>query len=892
MTITIRGSSATSLRENILGAQNRVPTPQEYVNQTASVAGTNGIVTTTIVADGLGTLEGDNVFLFDNGAAPGGLTRGVILTGPTDWNYENDNDDYIAFWGTFVVGNGSNIVSLTSSFFKFDDESVSPNNISLADLNEPFGANYDLYRVANPVSRSSWTGFSWNEVTFNNAVGAYAAGNFTPLNDLLNAETYDFFGSGRVEGGNFADSLISNGNYVNINGGGGDDTIGGSTGNGSILNGDNGNDTINGGSGNETINGGEDNDIISGGLGTNTINGGNGDDIYILGDGVDIISDTSGTDTVRFSSASSINFEDGNATGNPSNDAWDESFIERFEGSAGADAIILTIAGAGGRSIFGFGGSDILGGRAGNDYIDGGTENDYLYGRNGDDQLFGGAGVDELNGEGNNDTLQGGLGNDVLYGGSGSDTANFQDHYGNYSGGWSINFSTQTAITETSVSVFAYVTETDTMNSIENAIGSEGNDAFFVVGTNTVDGRGGNDILVLADYAPSVVGIGNQIAANDTVNMQLGTSTREASFGTIQFANFVTQTVNFQSIEILRTGIGNDSVIGTANGDTIYGEDGADSLRGAGGADTLNGGLGADNLWGGAGADAHIGGDGAGEVDYARYDDANFGNLVIRLDAPSLNTGAAFGDTYTGIEGLVGGLGNDTVVGNASANYLFGGGGADNIYGQAGADYLNGGLGANNLWGGAGADQHIGGTDIDYARYDDANWGNLTIRLDAPSFNTGAVAVGDTYTGIEGLVGGLGNDVIIGSASNNYLFGGAGNDYIDGRAGNDYLNGGAGADRFVFATVLGATNVDRIADFVHLTDDIVLAQSIFAGIGATLDASEFQVGMADAATDRIVYNNVTGQLFYDSNGNAAGGMTQFASVTAGTVLTVSDFLMV
>jgi VCBS repeat-containing protein len=337
-----------------------------------------------------------------------------------------------------------------------------------------------------------------------------------------------------------------------------------------------------------------------------------------------------------------------------------------------------------------------------------------------------------------------------------------------------------------------------------------------------------------------------------------------------------------------------NTITGTAFGDRITGLAGVDNLFGGGGADIVDGGDGGDQLWGGLGADQHIGGDDAG-VDYARYDDANYGNLTIRLDAPSFNVGAAaVGDTYTGIEGLVGGVGNDTVVGNASANFLFGGGGVDNIFGQAGADYLNGGAGGDQLWGGAGADIHIGGDDagVDYARYDDANYGNLTLRLDAPLLNAGAVAVGDTYTGIEGLVGGLGNDVVVGNTSNNYLFGGGGNDYIDARAGNDYLNGGAGADRFVFATALGATNVDTIADFVHLTDDIVLAQSIFADIGATLDASEFQVGMADAATDRIIYNNVTGQLFYDSNGNVTGGMTLFATVTAGTVLDVDDFLMV
>jgi Ca2+-binding RTX toxin-like protein/subtilisin family serine protease len=449
-----------------------------------------------------------------------------------------------------------------------------------------------------------------------------------------------------------------------------------------------------------------------------------------------------------------------------------------------------------------------------------------------------------------------------------------------------------------------------TFVGMENAIGGDGADTiagnllsnllFGMRGSDFLYGYDGTDTLNGGDGGDNLsggLGADNHIGGNDAGIDYARYD--DANYGNLTIrldgvANVGAAAVGdtYVGIEGLVGGLGADTVVGNASTNYLFGGGSADSVYGQGGADYLNGGAGGDNLWGGAGADQHIGGDDAG-VDYARYDDANWGNLTVRLDAPASNVGAvAVGDTYTGIEGLVGGLGNDTVVGNGLANYLFGGGGSDNIYGQAGADYLSGGLGTNNLWGGAGADQHVGGTGVDYARYDDANWGNLTIRLDAPSFNTGAVAVGDTYTGIEGLVGGLGNDYVFGNASNNYLFGGGGNDYIDGRAGNDYLNGGAGADRFVFATTLGATNLDSIADFVHLTDDIVLAQAIFAGIGATLDASEFQIGMANAATDRIIYNNVTGQLFYDSNGNATGGMTQFASVSAGTVLSIADFVMV
>ena len=270
------------------------------------------------------------------------------------------------------------------------------------------------------------------------------------------------------------------------------------------------------------------------------------------------------------------------------------------------------------------------------------------------------------------------------------------------------------------------------------------------------------------------------------------------------------------------------------------------------------------------------------------------------------------GDTYVGIECLVAGAGNDTVVGDNLANRLFGQGGTDTIIGRDGNDILDGGIGNDHLYGGLGADQHIGGAGIDFARYDDANYGNLTIRLDNPALNVGAAAVGDTYSGIECLVGGLGNDTVVGDNLDNRLFGqggidtiygqagndildgGAGNDFLAGGLGNDNLTGGANNDTFFFNTTLNAaTNVDTITDFSVPNDTIRLEDAIFTALAAgTLAASAFTIGAAaTSAAHRIVYNSATGALIYDSNGSAAGGATQFAVLGTGLALTNADFLI-
>ena len=143
------------------------------------------------------------------------------------------------------------------------------------------------------------------------------------------------------------------------------------------------------------------------------------------------------------------------------------------------------------------------------------------------------------------------------------------------------------------------------------------------------------------------------------------------------------------------------------------------------------------------------------------------------------------------------------------------------------------------------------------------------------------------------MIGGTGNDTIVGTnASYNRLLGGAGNDTIDGLGGIDFRDGGfGGADSFRFSTALGPTNNDSILGFETELDRILLSQTIFAGIGATLDANEFGA-TADPDT-LIIYNQDTGEIFYDAGGSEAGAApVVFANVGGFTVVDLNDFVMV
>jgi Ca2+-binding RTX toxin-like protein len=105
------------------------------------------------------------------------------------------------------------------------------------------------------------------------------------------------------------------------------------------------------------------------------------------------------------------------------------------------------------------------------------------------------------------------------------------------------------------------------------------------------------------------------------------------------------------------------------------------------------------------------------------------------------------------------------------------------------------------------------------------------------------------------------------------LSGGTGNDSLWGSYGHDKLTGGTGKDAFVFWEY-GPAYSDHIVDFkhgedkIHLTDDPFLALAV-----GTLHSGNFRVGTkAKDGNDHIIYDQKTGKLYYDEDGQ--GGIDQ------------------
>jgi Ca2+-binding RTX toxin-like protein len=125
------------------------------------------------------------------------------------------------------------------------------------------------------------------------------------------------------------------------------------------------------------------------------------------------------------------------------------------------------------------------------------------------------------------------------------------------------------------------------------------------------------------------------------------------------------------------------------------------------------------------------------------------------------------------------------------------------------------------------------------------------------------------------------------------LIGGGGADDLYGGTGPDDLTGGTGTDNFRFDAALNAaTNVDDMLDFNVAEDTIQLDRDIFTGIAADgALAGAFRTGTSALdADDRIIYDAVTGQIFYDADGLGGTAQILFATVNAGTALTNADFV--
>ncbi|MBJ7483451.1 calcium-binding protein [Brevundimonas sp.] len=570
------------------------------------------------------------------------------------------------------------------------------------------------------------------------------------------------------------------------------------------------------------LTGGAGPDTLVGTDGADTLTGLGGDDILRGLGGPDVLDGGDGNDTVDFSTATAGVGAYLSGGGAPYGDGVGDVYlsIENMNGSAFADFLWgnnlnNVIRGGGGMDdLYGFATST--------------TEIDFLYGGDDIDLLLGGMGLDRLDGEAGEDTVS------YLLSPTGL-TISLRNPAGENTG-WAAG---------------------DTFTSIEDVIGSEFNDIIYGNADpliNQLQGQSGNDTIYSggAAYTVLIGGIGADrlVGFNNTLHLidyetargDVVADMQDQALNTGDAAGDVYENLFGRDLagstfnDRLYGDAGNNNIIGDPDQIAYNGVNGVDELYGRDGNDTLDGGPRGDRLDGGQGFDA------------AAYTSALAG-VGAFLGNPGGNTGDAAGDTYIAVEALIGSRFNDTLGGDNFNNSLLGRDGNDTLQGEGGEDLLVGGLGADIL---------IGGADLDFATYSDATEGGVTVNLALPSTNVGAVAVGDTYFGIEGILGSAFADILSGDEAANTLRGELGNDFLIGAGGDDTLDGGAGADR------LNGGAGFNIASYA----------SSAAGVTASLANSGVNTGDAQGDT----YENIQ-----QINGTASGD-TLTGAAGAGSIL--------
>jgi len=348
---------------------------------------------------------------------------------------------------------------------------------------------------------------------------------------------------------------------------------------------------------------GDGNDTITGGTGADTISGGAGDDLIIgftFGDKVD---GGAGLDTLQINTA-----PEANALGTVGDSSIVD--IEIIDGSnAGVGLNIVLIDQTEGFTIIGSAQADTIKAGAG------------------DDVIVGFVGADTVDGGG-------GTANSIFLAATSTDLNSATDAQikniqviGASTAVAGVNINLQN---QTEGFVIVGSAQADTLT------GGSGNDFFFgFKGADTVDGKGGQNAIVLDANAPDL----NSATDAQVKNVQVVYAATATAGVTIDLKN-QTEAITVQGSDF------NDVITGTTAGDKyLAGGKGADTIDGGKGDDTILGEAGDDSLLGGEGNDSIFGGDG--------------NDIIFGGDGKDIIFGEAGDDV------LVAGFTEDTLVGGA-----------------------------------------------------------------------------------------------------------------------------------------------------------------------------------------------------------------------------------
>ena len=382
-------------------------------------------------------------------------------------------------------------------------------------------------------------------------------------------------------------------------------------------------------------------------------------------------------------------------------------------------------------------------GTAGDDVITGTHGNDVIWAGSGDDVVDGGDGDDEIHGEAGNDALTGGKGKDAVSGDGGDDTfvATLNDGDDTYDGGDGEDTLDLTALWDNAAPEAAAVpaaTATAAVPKPETAAVPEpvttvpkpatvaapepatttapepvtvaAPEPATVAAPEPVTTApepatvavpepvtvaapepatvAAPEPVTVAAPEPATVAAPEPVTASTPepvtaaahvlspdvhVDLEAGTADSELT-GHDEISN----------IENVKTGKGDDTIIGNEHDNKLSSGAGDDFIDGKGGNDKLDGGAGSDIVKGGDGndvivatadavADVYQGGQGSDTYDASKVTSA----IIVDLEEGNVSGGDVGNDTISDIENVNGGGGGDTIIANDEVNIFTGGQGDD-----------------------------------------------------------------------------------------------------------------------------------------------------------------------------------------------------------------------
>jgi Ca2+-binding RTX toxin-like protein len=588
--------------------------------------------------------------------------------------------------------------------------------------------------------------------------------------------SWNFTGTGTSR----VDTLIGTTTANTIAGNDGDD----------IAYGGGGNDTITGGLGLDKLWGGDGNDSLDGGASNDRLIGGAGDDkyIYLSGadKGMDTINDTSGAaDWISFGSAYTLAnitltrvgqydlavigagtqrllienqfTQNGSLERIRTGDGFDinlTTYVHTVDGTSANETLYGTSYGAGGDTLNGLGGDDVIYAGLGNDIVNGGDGNDTLYG------------------EGGNDALNGGIGNDNFVYDSGIDTLTD-------TGGTDQITILTTGLTLGSITLArngtqnldVLINSTLSLTLTNQFVQDQGFEQILLANGSTLNlldvhftttGTSGDDTLTGLSYGAGG-DIINGLGGNDTINAGLGDDTLDGGLGddtlygqagndTCVFASGIDHIVE-------TTTDGTDAVTYSARAST-----GVISWTDATGLYIQSTANAADRIC----IDSTLtatGMDSGQRVESITFSDVTW-NLANGLTLNDNGTGRTmYGSAQADTMNLNGGNdtaygygGDDTINGGTGTDIIYGGDGNDTLIGDVGYDTLYGDAGNDLLWGDGGKETMYGGTGADTFKFATTTF-DATIDLikDFSTTDGDKLNIHDILTGYDPLTSNIVN---------------------------------------------------------------------------------------------------------------------------------------